>query len=98
MVINNIKYEIIKDDNHTCDEELLKEMMTDYFASYDYIVGDWSYNKLRLKGFNDKSNKNPWKIWDYTIGGVSQENMNTPYIFKGNENSAGYKPFYFEWC
>ena len=66
MVINNIKYEIIKDDNHTCDEELLKEMMTDYFASYDYIVGDWSYNKLRLKGFNDKSNKNFNKINDFS--------------------------------
>jgi len=29
----------------------------DYFDNYDYIVGDWSYGKLRLKGFCDKKNK-----------------------------------------
>lgn len=64
--INDINYKVIKDENNTCDEELLKEMITDYFLSYDYIVGDWSYNKLRLKGFNEKSNKNFNKINDYS--------------------------------
>ena len=32
---------------------------------YDYIVGDIAYSKLRLKGFNNKSNKNFNKINDY---------------------------------
>ena len=27
------------------------------FKDYDYIVGDWAYGKLRLKGFYDKTNK-----------------------------------------
>lgn len=31
---------------------------TDYFAPYDYIFGDYSYDKLRLKGFYDPRNKN----------------------------------------
>ena len=33
--------------------------LTDYFDGYDYIFGDWSYGKLRLKGFMEekKSNK-----------------------------------------
>lgn len=47
---------------------------------------------------NDKGNRNPWTIWDYTIGGISQENMNTPYLIQGKENLAGYRPVYFEWC
>lgn len=64
--INDINYKVIKDENNACDEELLKEMITDYFLPYDYIVGDWSYNKLRLKGFNEKSNKNFNNINDYS--------------------------------
>lgn len=64
--INGVNYEVIKDDNNTCNEEQLKEMVTDYFLNYDYIVGDWSYNKLRLKGFNNKNNKNFNKINDYS--------------------------------
>ena len=31
--------------------------MTDYFNDYDYVMGDFAYNKLRLKGFCDKKNK-----------------------------------------
>jgi Uncharacterized protein conserved in bacteria len=39
------------------DEEAVKERYTDYFETYDYIFGDWSYGKLRLKGFCKKINK-----------------------------------------
>ena len=37
----------------------------EYFNDFDYIVGDWAYGKLRLKGFNDKKNKNFKPINDY---------------------------------
>ena len=37
---------------------------TEYFENFDYIVGDWAYGKLRLKGFNDKTNKNYNKFND----------------------------------
>ena len=57
MIINGINYEIVKDYNNAIDQELLSEKITDYFDQYDYIVGDWSYGKLRLKGFTDKNNK-----------------------------------------
>lgn len=51
-------YEIIKNykDGYNKDEFISK--CTDYFDEYDYVVGDWAYGKLRLKGFYDKSNKN----------------------------------------
>ena len=57
IIINNIKYEIVEDNKDAIDKELLQEKITDYFDDYDYILGDWAYGKLRLKGFNDKNNK-----------------------------------------
>lgn len=63
--INNIEYEVIEDVRNAIDTIVLNEKITDYFDSYDYIVGDWAYGKLRLKGFNDKSNKNYNKINAY---------------------------------
>lgn len=58
IIINEIKYEIIKNEKEAIDKELLNEKITEYFDEYDYIFGDWAYGKLRLKGFNDKNNKN----------------------------------------
>ena len=63
--INDIEYEVIEDVRNAIDLSILSEKITDYFDNYDYIVGDWAYGKLRLKGFNDKSNKNYSKINDY---------------------------------
>ena len=56
--INNINYEVINNVNDAIDTELLKDKITDYYDNFDYIVGDYAYGKVRLKGFNDKSNKN----------------------------------------
>lgn len=55
--INHYEYELLKDykNGFLLDEVMNKD--TEYFDPYDYIVGDWSYGKLRLKGFCDKENK-----------------------------------------
>ena len=58
ITINDKTYEIIKNEKDAIDEEVLNGAITEYFEKFDYIVGDWAYGKLRLKGFNDKSNKN----------------------------------------
>ena len=58
-------YKLIKDYRDAFDEEAFKEKCTSYFKEYDYIVGDIAYSKLRLKGFNNKDNKNYNKINDY---------------------------------
>jgi uncharacterized protein YutD len=55
--INDINYEIIENYREAIDLDVLKEALTDYFYDYTYIVGDWSYNKLRLKGFYDSNDK-----------------------------------------
>ena len=44
------------------DLETLTSLATDYFKPYDYILGDYSYGKLRLKGFYRDNNKKATKI------------------------------------
>ena len=62
IIVNDIKYDVIKDVNDAVDEEQIQERLTDYFYDYDYVVGDWAYSKLRLKGFYKKDNKKVSKI------------------------------------
>ena len=54
--INGIKYLVVRNDNDCVDVELLSEKITDYFDDFDYICGDFAYDKVRLKGFYDSSN------------------------------------------
>lgn len=65
ITLNDIEYEVVKDYKDAIDVDVLKEMFTDYFEMYDYILGDWSYGKLRLKGFCDKNNSKKNKINSY---------------------------------
>ncbi len=65
--INNNVYELIENYKEGFDLDVLKEIMTDYFDSFDYIIGDWSYGKLRLKGFCNKSNPRYKKINDFKL-------------------------------
>ncbi len=58
ITINNVRYHILKNVKDAIDMQVLEEKITDYFNPYDYIVGDWAYGKIRLKGFNSKTNKN----------------------------------------
>lgn len=57
-------YELIENYKDGYELESLKEKYTDYFYDYDYILGDWSYGKLRLKGFCDRTNKKCNRIND----------------------------------
>jgi len=59
-------YKLFENYKDGFDLEELTEKMTDYFLPYDYIVGDWSYGKLRLKGFYKKDNKDCKKLNDFT--------------------------------
>lgn len=58
IMLNNLKYELITNVRDGYDKEEVQGKATDYFIPFDYIVGDWAYGKLRLKGFYDKKNKN----------------------------------------
>ena len=63
--LNEVNYKVIKDYRDGFDKEAFSERYTDYFEPYDYILGDWSYGKLRLKGFYKKENKNVRELNNY---------------------------------
>ena len=53
IILNDNKYELMENYKDAYDKEEVLKRATDYFKTYDYIVGDWAYGKLRLKGFNE---------------------------------------------
>lgn len=55
--INGNLYELEKDEKNVFDLEEVKSYMTEYFDDFDYVFGDYAYDKLRLKGFKDKGSK-----------------------------------------
>lgn len=62
--INGKKYELIRNDGDCFDYDVVSEKMTEYFDDYDYVMGDYAYDKVRLKGYYDSKNKKAKKIND----------------------------------
>ncbi len=52
---NNI-YRLVKVYKDGFNREDFLNRYTEYFDDFDYIFGDYSYDKLRLKGFCKKEN------------------------------------------
>lgn len=62
--LNGTKYEIVKNEGNCIDKEELETKITDYFEPYDYIFGDYAYEKVRLKGYYESNNKKANKVND----------------------------------
>ncbi len=60
ITVDNNVYELIRNEKDGFNASAFVERYTDYFQDFDYIVGDWSYSKLRLKGF-----KNPQRAEEH---------------------------------
>ena len=56
IVLENAKYEVVKDFRDGYQEGPLKERYSEVLSKYDYILGDWGYGQLRLKGFFEDRN------------------------------------------
>lgn len=65
IILENKEYELIRQYKDGFDLQALTEKYTEYFEGYDYILGDWAYGKLRLKGFCEKNNSLYNEINDY---------------------------------
>ena len=67
IVLNKNEYKLIRNDEDCFDKDLIQERIaeTDYFDKYDYIMGDFAYDKVRLKGYYNSKNKNVTPINDY---------------------------------
>ncbi|MFC0270917.1 YutD family protein [Metabacillus herbersteinensis] len=57
ICIQNQCFEVIKEEKEGFNEEAFKARYTDILNKYDFIVGDWGYNQLRLRGFFDDQNQ-----------------------------------------
>jgi len=55
--IGNTTYELIDELKDGFNEEAFRARYSDILAKYDFIVGDWGYEQLRLKGFFDDKNQ-----------------------------------------
>lgn len=51
IVLNDQKYKIIDNYGNCIKTEEIESFLTSYFDIYDYICGDYAYDRLRLKGF-----------------------------------------------
>lgn len=51
LELNGKKYDILEDKKSALQKEVLEERYSDVLKKYDFIVGDWGYSQLRLKGF-----------------------------------------------
>ncbi|ENH95927.1 hypothetical protein J416_13424 [Gracilibacillus halophilus YIM-C55.5] len=63
--VQGMVYQIVDEYRNGFDEESFKEKYTDILSKYDFIVGDWGYDQLRLKGFYD--DQNPKATFDTKI-------------------------------
>ncbi|MCJ8014350.1 YutD family protein [Paenibacillus sp. KQZ6P-2] len=61
ILIGGKSYELLKDHKNGWNPEAFRDRYSEVLDRYDYIIGDWGYNQLRLKGFfrdkHPKSNK-----------------------------------------
>ncbi|MCA0971767.1 YutD family protein [Halobacillus litoralis] len=49
-------YELVEDYREGFQKEGVESRFSDILSKYDFIVGDWGYGQLRLKGFYDDQN------------------------------------------
>lgn len=68
IVLENAKYEVVKDFREGYQEEPLQERYSEVLTKYDYILGDWGYGQLRLKGFFE--DRNPKATYETKISTV----------------------------
>ena len=54
---SSIEFKLIDNHQDAFDMEMMENRYTDYLLKYDYIVGDISYEKLRLRGFYEDHRK-----------------------------------------
>ncbi len=57
ITVQNQFFELIKEEKDGFNEEAFKERYSEILNKYDFIVGDWGYNQLRLRGFFDDQNQ-----------------------------------------
>ncbi len=55
VIVNGISYKLIEENRDAWDEEAFVARFSDVLEKYDYVVGDWGYEQLRLTGFYSRN-------------------------------------------
>ncbi|WP_025028431.1 YutD family protein [Caldalkalibacillus mannanilyticus] len=91
-------YEVVQNVREGWNVEAFKERYSEVLAKYDYVVGDWGYSQLRLRGFYDDHNKKAKASYDNKISTLDEYileycNFGCPYFVAKRVNPpAGYTP------
>lgn len=56
ITLDKFQFELVEEFRDGFNEEALNERFSDVLLKYDYILGDWGYGQLRLKGFFEDRN------------------------------------------
>ena len=57
ILLSGRLYRVVADYRQAFDLEKVANRYSEVLSRYDFIVGDWGYDQLRLKGFFDVTNK-----------------------------------------
>ncbi|MBB6450210.1 uncharacterized protein YutD [Geomicrobium halophilum] len=55
--IDNQQFELVEESKSGWDEEAFIARYSEILNKYDYIVGDWGHEQLRLRGFYHDGHK-----------------------------------------
>ncbi|WP_307336111.1 YutD family protein [Caldalkalibacillus uzonensis] len=72
IVIKGQAYEVVKDVRQGWNPEAFRQRYSEVLTKYDYIVGDWGYSQLRLRGFYDDHNKKVKPAFDAKISTLDE--------------------------
>jgi uncharacterized protein YutD len=56
IIAGNRSYELVTNFRDGWNQEAFRQRYSDVLERYDFIVGDWGYNQLRLRGFFKETN------------------------------------------
>lgn len=65
-------YEVIQDVREGWNEEAFIERYSDILSKFDFIVGDWGFSQLRLRGFYDDNNRKAKPAFDAKISTLDE--------------------------
>lgn len=62
FTVNGHAYRLITEHKQGFDADKFGQRFSTVLSKYDYIVGDWGFDQLRLKGFYDEQNPSATKL------------------------------------
>lgn len=92
--INEHPYELMVNYRDAFDRSELSDRFNTYFSRYDYLVGDWGFGQLRLRGFYDDKRNVAGELKIGALEDYLTEACNTgcPYFVMHNEEAKVVTP------